>query len=58
MAVTSGAAIRHAVQDIIDADLSLAEIRSAVMSLIPEEYHWPSDLVPAWAVSGDLMREQ
>lgn len=41
MAVTSGAAIRKAVQDIIDADLPLAEIRSGVMSLIPAEYHRP-----------------
>ena len=39
MAVTSGAAIRQAVQSIIDADLSLTEIRRAVMSLIPVEYH-------------------
>jgi hypothetical protein len=39
MAVTSGAAIRQAVQSIIDADLSLPEIRSAVMALIPVEYH-------------------
>ena len=58
MAATSAAAIRQAVQDIIDADLPLAEIRRAVMSLIPTEYHWPSDLVPAWTVTGDPIREQ
>lgn len=39
MALTSAADIRHAVQDIIDADLSLEDIRRAVMALIPAEYH-------------------
>ena len=32
-------AIRHAVQEIIKADLTGHETRTAVMSLIPKEYH-------------------
>ncbi|WP_427174456.1 hypothetical protein [Arthrobacter sp. 92] len=38
MVLTCAAVLRHAVRDIIDADLSLQETRDAVMSLIPEEY--------------------
>jgi len=38
MTRSSSAAIRQAVQSIIDADLSAAEIRSAVMALIHAEY--------------------
>jgi hypothetical protein len=39
MDMTYPEAVRHAVRAIIEADLSLAEIRTAVMSVIPKEYH-------------------
>ncbi|GGH93955.1 hypothetical protein ACFFGR_09515 [Arthrobacter liuii] len=32
-------ALRHAVHAIIDADLTAAETRTAVTSLIPKEHH-------------------
>ncbi|WP_285291454.1 hypothetical protein [Arthrobacter sp. ISL-69] len=31
--------LRHAVHAIIDADLTLADTRAAVTSLIPKEFH-------------------
>lgn len=36
-------ALRHAVHAIIDADLSAAATRAAVMSAIPEEFHTNHD---------------
>jgi hypothetical protein len=39
LSVTYPEALRHAVAAIIEADLSAAEIRSAVTSLIPKEHH-------------------
>jgi len=41
--VTYPEALRHAVHAIIDADLTAAEIRSAVMSVIPKEFHTAHD---------------
>ncbi|MFK4294997.1 hypothetical protein ABH924_000129 [Arthrobacter sp. GAS37] len=37
--MTSAEVFRHAVYEIIDTDLTAHETRTAVMSLIPKEYH-------------------
>ena len=39
-------AVRHAVHAIINADLSAAETRTAVLTLIPKEHHVTHDARP------------
>lgn len=41
--MTSAEAFRHAVNAIIDSDLTAHETRIAVMSLIPKEFHVTHD---------------